>query len=136
MARLLATSLLAAAVGTASAAGSADLNTLQWHYRIIAVFVTDTQAAQQAEDRLAAASGIDDRDIAWFVVTPDAVQTNLDIAISHASLATLHEADGFEAVLVGKDGTVKRRQTDTLDLPAFFDAIDAMPMRQREMHDR
>ena len=38
--------------------------------------------------------------------------------------------------LVGKDGGKKARQTGRLDLQAFFDLIDTMPMRLREMEHK
>ncbi len=40
---------------------------------------------------------------------------------------------GFTVILIGKDGTVKRRSNEVLDAWEFFDQIDTMPMRQREM---
>ena len=39
----------------------------------------------------------------------------------------------FAVVLVGKDGGVKRRETEPVEMNAIFEQIDAMPMRQREM---
>ena len=45
------------------------------------------------------------------------------------------EDDGFLAVLIGKDGTEKERYEAPVAADAVFEAIDAMPMRQREMRD-
>jgi hypothetical protein len=39
-------------------------------------------------------------------------------------------------ILVGKDGGEKARQRGRLDLQAFFDLIDTMPMRLREMEHK
>jgi hypothetical protein len=44
-------------------------------------------------------------------------------------------ADAFRVVLVGKDGTEKRRDAEPVTARSIFDTIDAMPMRQREMRD-
>lgn len=41
--------------------------------------------------------------------------------------------DAFMAVLIGKDGTVKETYEAPVAADAVFEAIDAMPMRQREM---
>jgi hypothetical protein len=41
--------------------------------------------------------------------------------------------DGFAVVLVGKDGTEKRRDLSPVPVAPIFETIDAMPMRQREM---
>jgi hypothetical protein len=39
----------------------------------------------------------------------------------------------FSAVLIGKDGGVKLRQTKPITSALLFATIDAMPMRQQEM---
>lgn len=126
-------SVLAGGSGPAAAAG---LDSLQWQYRVIAVFAsTDTEGAD-AVAALTRASGIDDRDIAWFVVGPRGLRSNIDAAVNRDALIGVHEADGFEAVLIGKDGGVKSRQTKALDINAFFGKIDQMPMRRNEMETR
>jgi len=43
------------------------------------------------------------------------------------------EENKFEMVLVGKDGSVKRRYEKVVDPQLIFECIDAMPMRMREM---
>ena len=43
--------------------------------------------------------------------------------------------DAFRVVLVGKDGTEKRREAEPVSARSVFDTIDAMPMRQREMQE-
>jgi hypothetical protein len=43
--------------------------------------------------------------------------------------------DVFRVVLVGKDGTEKRRDAEPVTARSIFDTIDAMPMRQREMRE-
>ncbi|GAB2768880.1 hypothetical protein HNQ93_000231 [Hymenobacter luteus] len=39
----------------------------------------------------------------------------------------------FQVVLIGKDGGVKRRETQALPPAQLFSTIDAMPMRRQEM---
>ncbi len=43
--------------------------------------------------------------------------------------------DAFRVILVGKDGTEKRRDAEPVRTRSVFDTIDAMPMRQREMRE-
>ena len=45
------------------------------------------------------------------------------------------QIDGFEIVLIGKDGGVKLRSKTPLDVETLYAVIDAMPMRRREMRD-
>lgn len=117
-------------IGTA---GAATLESLRWDYRVIAVFAASDGAGDDAANRLTSTAGMADHDIAWFVVTPEAMQSSLSRSIDRASLTARHRTDGFEAVRVGKDGGVKSRQTDRLDIDTFFDEIDHMPMRQQEI---
>jgi hypothetical protein len=42
----------------------------------------------------------------------------------------------FQVILVGKDGTAKRRESNPIQPEVIFNEIDAMPMRQREMRER
>lgn len=44
--------------------------------------------------------------------------------------------DAFRALLVGKDGTVKLARPEPIPAAVLFRAIDAMPMRQREMREQ
>lgn len=121
---------------SAAADDGAELSSFRWRNRLIVVFAPTAAAADDAKSRLDSAPGIDERDIAWFVLEPAGVHSNIDTPVARTSLARLHRADGFEAVLVGKDAAVKQRQTAALNLPALFDAIDAMPMRRREIRER
>lgn len=41
--------------------------------------------------------------------------------------------DDFALILIGKDGTEKRRDDAPVEPSVLFDQIDGMPMRQREM---
>lgn len=45
-------------------------------------------------------------------------------------------ADGFEALLVGRDGGVKLRSPEPIGPDELFGRIDEMPMRRREMRER
>ena len=133
--RFVMASLCSTLIGAGSAA-AATLDDLQWDYRVVAVFTPTDTAGREAADELSNTVGIAERDIAWFVLSPDDLHSNLSQPIERASIAGLHEADGFEAVLVGKDGGVKARQSESLDINAFFNEIDSMPMRQQEMQQQ
>ena len=43
---------------------------------------------------------------------------------------------GFRVVLVGKDGGVKRVETQPLAPASLFGTVDKMPMRRQEMRGR
>jgi len=42
----------------------------------------------------------------------------------------------FQVILVGKDGTAKRRESNPIQPEVIFNEIDATPMRQREMREQ
>ena len=44
-------------------------------------------------------------------------------------------ADGFAAVLIGRDGGEKLRSTEPVSAALLFGTIDAMPVRRREMRE-
>ncbi|ERJ20367.1 hypothetical protein SSPSH_000477 [Salinisphaera shabanensis E1L3A] len=135
MRKFLLASLFSTLIGAGSA-GAATLDDLQWDYRVIAVFTPTDTAGEQAAGELSNTVGIAGRDIAWFVASPDAMHSNLSQPIERSSITALHDTGGFQAVLVGKDGGVKARQSESLDIKAFFDEIDSMPMRQQEMQQQ
>ncbi|WP_353221683.1 DUF4174 domain-containing protein [Salinisphaera sp. C84B14] len=133
--RFVMASLCSTLIGAGSAA-AATLDDLQWDYRVVAVFTPTDTAGRETADELSNTVGIAERDIAWFVVSPDALHSNLSKPVERASITALHDGGGFQAVLVGKDGGVKARQSESLDIHAFFDEIDSMPMRQQEMQQQ
>jgi hypothetical protein len=44
-------------------------------------------------------------------------------------------ADSFRVILVGKDGTEKRRDAEPVTARSVFDNVGAMPVRQREIQE-
>jgi hypothetical protein len=123
---------------------SMDFTRFQWKNRLLFLFAEDANdpffknlqgqiIAQKAE--------VEDRDLIVFEMpakgparmgtTPlnrqqaDSVRHHFDIP-----------GDAFSLILVGKDGGIKFRCEDCIDLKAVFDLIDSMPMRRREMHQK
>ena len=120
---------------------SMDLTQFQWKNRLLFLFAEDANdpffknlqsqiMAQKAE--------VDDRDLIVFELpatgparmgpTPldrqqaDSIRTHFDIP-----------SNTFSLILVGKDGGIKLKREDRVDLSDVFGLIDSMPMRQGEM---
>jgi len=136
-----ATTLLTLMIATGAdgrekqAHGLADL---RWNYRLILVFAPAPIAAKAVSNLEQYRAELDDRDIAWFVLTEDSLRTNFPKYLEEdfrerltARYFTPKPAEPA-VVLIGKDGTVKSRTSD-LDLEATFGLIDRMPMRMEEM---
>lgn len=120
-----------------------------WEHRLLLVFAPP-DAGETVEGQKEAfdgqEAGFRDRDLLLVTVgtegqgrlreTPGASGRPL----TNASIRRLYDrfdipSDSFRVVLVGKDGTEKRRNTEPVTARSVFDTIDAMPMRQREMRD-
>jgi hypothetical protein len=133
--------LIGLAVWAPKEALSMDLTQFQWKNRLLFLFAEDANdpffknlqsqiMAQKAE--------VDDRDLIVFELpatgparmgpTPldrqqaDSIRTHFDIP-----------SNTFSLILVGKDGGIKLKREDRVDLSDVFGLIDSMPMRQGEM---
>ena len=81
-------------------------------------------------DRVLVISGPDD---SYQVHRQDALLADQEAALQERRLEVRHEHDEkFSAVLVGFDGTEKKRWTGPVDPRELFAIVDEMPMRQQE----
>ena len=126
------------------------LDAHRWEHRLLIVFApSDTADAGTVQrdafdDREA---GFRDRDLLLLFLEGEAAAGQLLDApgqepkpLTEAAVRRLYDhfgvpTDAFRVVLVGKDGTEKRRDAEPVSARSIFDTIDAMPMRQREMRD-
>ena len=115
-----------------------SLDSLRWKNRVLLIFAPEPLASAARSNLEKSAAGIEERDLVFFLLNGDALQTNypgnvepgfrdwlLDKYFTPLPKDTL-------VYLIGKDGGVKSTGPD-LDLEATFGLIDQMPMRQREM---
>jgi hypothetical protein len=132
LALALAVSPPAFALATA-ATPLTELASLRWQHRIL---VVDGRIPDAAERLRAAQAAIDERDIVWFVASPERLLSNYAGDIDDALAQHLDERyfgrSDARVFLAGKDGGLKSGEPD-LDLRRVFARIDAMPMRRREM---
>jgi hypothetical protein len=141
-----------AAQGIPSTSPMFDLSSFQWSHRPLLIFAPSSEAPsyQEQRQRLASESvraGLVDRDMVVVhligvpsgrLVRPTVRGAASEQPLSAEDVEALRErfevpADVFVVVLVGKDGTEKRRDPSPVSAKALFETIDAMPMRQREM---
>jgi len=123
------------------------LDAHRWAHRPLLVF-----APSETHDALAAQrdalrghdAGFQDRDMLLVTVVAEGtsrlrtVPSEDGAPLTAAAVQRLRERfdvppDAVRVILVGKDGTAKRRDAEPVSVRALFDQIDAMPMRQREM---
>ena len=115
-----------------------SLDELAWTQRILLLFSghADVQLLHDTLDQHK--SGLDERHMAWFIISEDGLRTNFSGDISPEFHTRLQQRwmrsahDWPQVILIGKDGGAKLRSR-TLDVGQVFDLIDGMPMRQFEM---
>lgn len=115
-----------------------DLSELEWQNRVLLIWADDSIDSPLQSHLLSLKKEIDDRHIIWFLLSKNSVISNYKGKISDSFVINInsdYQENGLEMLLIGKDGGIKNRYA-ALDLLAVFDAIDAMPMRQYEMHNR
>ena len=115
----------------------------RWSHRLLFVFASsrDVESYVEQVKRLAGTQGgFRERDLLLIEVMEDGPSRVSTDTLSAASEQRLRDRfnvppSAFRIVLVGKDGTEKRRDETPVAAPSIFETIDAMPMRQREMRE-
>ncbi|CAN5842123.1 hypothetical protein BH24DEI2_BH24DEI2_12400 [soil metagenome] len=121
-----------------------DLTQYRWQNRLVLLFAPSPEDAsyqQQTAVLEAEEAGLQDRDIVVFHLFSDTFSDTGHVdrqSLIQNEVEALRKRfdigeNTFTFVLIGKDGTVKRRSEETVSVNDLFDQIDAMPMRQREM---
>lgn len=132
--------LLALAAGSLTATRPAAppslaeaLRAARWQHRVLLIGApTASQADFQHQKKLLAAEakGLAERDF-QVIEVPYNQLTPADRQCWTQQLG--QPVTGFRAVLIGKDGGIKRTETEPLAPASLFGTVDKMPMRRREM---
>ncbi|MDA0784721.1 MAG: DUF4174 domain-containing protein [Proteobacteria bacterium] len=138
---LLMAGLTAAGNMSPSEVGTASMDNYIWKSRPLIVFTPtpgDPLAAGQRAVLDEKGYAFRDRDMILVEVIGDRVSINGQTArgLRADDLRARYRVarDMAQALLVGKDGGVKLRSKTAFSANELFATIDAMPMRQREMH--
>ena len=115
---------------------AALLKASRWQKRVLLLCAptADDAALRRQQELLAPArTGLAERDL----LVQEVVMTKLAAADQRYLTQRFGVQTGtFTVVLIGKDGGVKRRETQPTPPNNLFSTIDAMPMRQQEMRNR
>ena len=126
-----------------------DLSVHEWEHRLLLVFAPSLDSngwVEQREMWSGRRDGFEDRDLRIYMVggkeagrfytSPGSDPRPIRAASARALRNRFDVAlDDYAVVLVGKDGTEKRRDEAPVDADAIFETIDAMPMRRAEMRN-
>lgn len=123
-----------------TATPSFAMSELRWKYRPVVVFAasdTDSRLRRQSDVLAAENNNLRARDMIVVTVVGDRVAAKYGPRpnVSAAALRRLYGvgANDFRAILIGKDGGVKRSSKTPISSAVLFATIDAMPMRRQEM---
>ena len=112
-----------------------DLSSLRWENRLI--IVNQPTNPDNALGLMKNHSqDIIERDIVWFILKGSETVTNYSGSLSKSFMENIQQEYPLKkntVTLIGKDGGIKS-QKKSVDLQILFSTIDAMPMRQQEMH--
>ncbi len=119
-----------------------DLAQYQWQNRLILLFAPSAEDARYQEQVAAlegARAGLNDRDLLVFHLFGAGSSHVGEESLTQEEVTGLRDRfdidpNAFTLILIGKDGTVKRRAEAVVGAQDLFDQINAMPMRRREMN--
>lgn len=141
MKRWLAGLCMCALAGCAEADVALLLEEFQWKQRVV-VMLADTpespQLRQMQESIAADPEGWNARDLVSVVVAKNSYVAIGERRQAHLPTGPFWEyfdaGDApFTVLLMGKDGFEKLRKQEAMHLEEIYSAIDAMPIRQREL---
>jgi len=123
---------------------SMDLSQFQWKNRQLFIFAPDGNHpffAKLQKEISAQTAEVEDRDLVVFEVLEKGParmnRTLIDPDAADAIRKRFAAArNRFTLVLVGKDGGIKLKRHDPIDLIEIFNLIDSMPMRKDEMRSK
>jgi hypothetical protein len=129
---------------TVSSTSAADLSAYRWKNRLLLLFAanqTDPDFKAFNRDLSRRTGEVKDRDMIVFRVLEEGLSQRGREALQKEDAEELQrrfrvEPGQFTVILVGKDGGVKMVRVHNAELQEFFDLIDSMPMRRREMRER
>lgn len=118
-----------------------DLNDYRWKNRLLLLFAPSSDVNEfkgQKRELQSQWEGVLDRDLIIMEIFLKGDSRLMNDQLSQESGEQLRrqfrvEPDRFEVILIGKDGTVKLRNSGQVPVSDLFGLIDAMPMRQDEM---
>lgn len=123
-----------------TAANAGSLGAVRWQARPLLIFAPNQQHADVQRQLSAVAENraqLLDRDMLVYLITTDgvikAVGEGPDLNATKLRQTFGVDSDEMLALLVGKDGGVKRRARLPVRLETLFALIDSMPMRREEM---
>ncbi len=121
-----------------------NLNSYQWKNRLLLVFApSESSESYQRQMQLfqEQKAGLSERDLVVVEMFTENTGRVGNKTLDQADVTQMRKhfniaPQEFRTILIGKDGTSKRSDSQPVKPEVIFQEIDAMPMRQQEMRDR
>mgnify|MGYP005843295859 CR=1 FL=1 len=121
-----------------------NLDEYKWERRILIIFSPDTKQSEyqsQIQELKGQKEGMKERHmLIVHVLSGDLAKLQLEEPkeINQEQLRDRFDIqrEEFTVLLIGKDGGIKMKSNQALEIKDIFGQIDAMPMRQREMRNQ
>ena len=134
-------SLLFFCIGFAFLGQAQSLNDFQWQNRLIIIYEKSDQLSDKGDIQertlLFNTSKLKERKLRVFRYNGARLKTvfpdKQELKIKELGLSFNHD---YEMILIGLDGSIKKRFTSIKSPEWIFDYIDSMPMRQSEIRSK
>jgi hypothetical protein len=121
-----------------------DLTQFKWKNRLLFLFAPDrSHPFYKHLDRqiIDQKSEVEDRDLLIFSILLQGPSQMNTTAIDREEADLIRDRfmippKEFSLILIGKDGGIKLKRNDQVDLIEVFELIDSMPMRKDEMRQK
>ena len=133
-----------AKAGERSSVLDLDLDSLRWKNRVLVLFSpteSDVSFQLQKQELASSAEGVLDRELMVLEIIEQGQSRAGNQLLSEKSVQDIRKRLGvqtgpFQVLLIGKDGRVKLRSAEPVQVKDIFGLIDSMPMRQQEMDSK
>jgi len=119
------------------------LDDYRWKNRVVLLFAgpgSESLFRKQVNELNVDPEGLLERDLIIFTVSPHRIINLIERKTANLSAEQLwdkysRQGEGFQYILIGKDGGIKLDKNEFIPNDYLFAVIDAMPMRKREMQE-
>lgn len=118
-----------------------DLTQFEWKKRLILIFAPDGRNPLFKElqsEIMAQKAEVEDRDLVVFEILERGPSRMNRALLDQSKVESIRRhfsvpQRSFRVILIGKDGGIKLKRNDQIDLETIFELIDSMPMRKDEI---
>ena len=121
-----------------------DLTQFQWKNRLLLIFAPDDNDSlfkKLQSEIITQEVEVEDRDLVVFEVLERGPSRMNRALLDQSKVESIRRhfsipQRSFRVILIGKDGGIKLKRNDQIDLETIFELIDSMPMRKDEIRQK